>query len=191
LGYIQPDEYGTSDPTALSGLTNQTSGPFKKLLALELVDYFGKQIPMSLARNADKGLRALEQLLVTVKPMQNPATLPIGSGNEWYYRSNKFYPEPINDDGATRKNTTDVFQLDNNWIQWLANKSILSTVTYESDSGVVLTNESITDDTSTVTVSFIREGQFSVCAKATDELGNVTSNKVIYNAIDCQQNYYP
>ena len=34
LGYIQPEEYGVTDPTALSGLTNQTAGPFKKLLFL-------------------------------------------------------------------------------------------------------------------------------------------------------------
>lgn len=190
-GYIQPDEYGTSDPTALSGLTVQTAGPFKKLLAMELVDFFGKQVPISLKMNADKGLRALEQILVNVLPMQNPGTLPMGSGNEWDYRSDKFYPEPISDDGATYKNTTDVFQWNNVWVQWLDNKSCLDSVEYEVDSGVVLTNETFEDDTSSVTVSFTTVGQFTLCAKATDEAGNVTSQKIIYNVTDCLNNYYP
>ena len=70
-GYIQPTEHGQSDPNDYSGLTVQTAGPFKKLLAMELVDFFGKQIPMSLKGNADKGLRSLEQLLVNVLPMQS------------------------------------------------------------------------------------------------------------------------
>jgi len=190
-GYIQPLEYGASDPTALSGLTVQTAGPFKKLLAVELVTYFGKEAPMSLVMNAERGRRALEQVLVNALPMQMPGTLPIGSGNEWDYRSNKFYPEPNNDDGAINKNLTDVFQWDNSWAQWLENESVLDAVTYTTDSGVTLSNDSFEDETSTVTVSFIREGQFTVCATATDQAGNVTSKKVVYNVTKCINTYYP
>ena len=149
-GYIQPTEYGQSDPDDYSGLTVQTAGPFKKLLAMELVDFFGKQIPMSLKMNADKGLRSLEQLLVTVLPMQNPGTLPIGSGNEWDYRSDKFYPEPISDDGADYKYEDDVFQVPIDWTQWLAGLNTLATVTYEFDAGIVLTDEAIVDGISVV-----------------------------------------
>ena len=190
-GYIQPVVYGDSDPDDYSGLTSQTAGPFKKLLAMELVDFFGKQVPISLKMNADKGLRSLEQLLVTVLPMQNPGTLPIGSGNEWDYRSDKFYPEPISDDGAIYKDEDDVFQLPIDWTQWLADLATLSSVTYEFDAGVVLTDEAITDEASVVTVSFSTVGQFTLCAKATDTLGNVKSTKVIYNVIECNNNYYP
>lgn len=190
-GYVQPLVYGDSDPNDYSGLTNQTAGPFKKLLAMELVDFFGKQIPMSLKMNADKGLRALEQVLVNVNPTQNPGTLPIGSGNEWDYRSDKFYPEPISDDGAIYHYKTDVFPFYNDWSQWLAGEADLVTVEYEFDDGVVLSGEIIVDNTSTVTVSFLKVGQVFLCAKATDSNGNVTSEKVIYNVIDCNQNYYP
>tara|TARA_R110002096_G_scaffold6702_2_gene30569 strand:- start:208 stop:927 length:720 start_codon:yes stop_codon:yes gene_type:complete len=190
-GYVQPAEYGQSDPDDYSGLTNQTAGPFKKLLAMELVDFFGKQVPISLKMNADKGLRSLEQLLVNVLPMQNPGTLPIGSGNEWDYRSDKFYPEPISDDGAIYHNTTDVFQYAIDWSQWLAGANTLVTVEYEADVGIVLTNETIVDAISTVTVSFSTVGQFTLCSKATDSIGNVTSEKVIYNVTDCNNNYYP
>jgi len=190
-GYIQPVEYGTSDPNDYSGLTAQTAGPFKKLLAIELVDFFGKQVPISLKMNADKGLRSLEQLLVNVLPSQNPGTLPIGSGNEWDYRGDKFYPEPISDDDADYKYQSDVFQVPIDWTQWLAGLYTLSAVTYEFDDGIVLTDEAITDSMSIVTVSFSTAGQFTLCAKATNSDGDVKSEKVIYNVIKCSSNYYP
>lgn len=191
LGWIQPLEYGTSDPDDFSGLDVQTVGPFKKLLALEIVDYFGKIAPQSLHMNAAKGMRSLEQLLVNVRPMQNPATLPIGSGNEWDYRTDKFYPEPISDDGAIYKNTSDVFQLPIDWSAFLVGLFDLTSVTYEVDSGIVLTDKAITDDFSVVTVSFSKVGQFTLCAKATNSNGDVKTEKSIYNVIDCHQNIFP
>ena len=141
LGYIQPTNYGESDPDDFSGLSVQTAGPFKKLLALELVDYFGKAIPISLQTNANKGMRALEHLLVNVMPTQNPGTLPMGSGNDYDYRGDRFYPEPISDDGAIYKNTSDVFQLPIDWNAWLAGLYDLDSVTYKADSSVILTNQ--------------------------------------------------
>lgn len=191
LGWIQPLEYGTSDPDDFSGLSVQTVGPFKKLLALEIVDYFGKVAPITLQTNAANGMRSLEQLLVTVRPSQNPATLPIGSGNEWDYRTDKFYPEPISDDGAIYKNTSDVFQLPIDWTAWLAGLFDLTTVTYEFDTGIVLTDEVIVDDLSLVTVSFSKVGQFTLCARATNSNGDVITEKLIYNVLDCHQNVFP
>ena len=191
IGWIQPLEYGQSDPDDYSGLNAQTVGPFKKLLAIELVDYFGKQLPMALQINADKGMRSLEQLLVNVLPSQNPGTLPLGSGNEWDYRSDKFYPEPISDDGAIYKNTSDVFQLPIDWTAWLAGLYTLSSVTYEVSAGVVLTDKAITDKSSVATVSFTSQGQFTLCARATNSNSNVISKKFIYNVTDCNKNYYP
>ena len=191
IGWIQPLEYGQSDPDDYSGLSLQTIGPLKKLLALELVDYFGKQPPMTLQVNADKGMRSLEQLLVNVLPSQNPGTLPIGSGNEWDYRSDKFYPEPISDDGAIYKNTTDVFQLPIDWTAWLAGLFTLVSVEYEVDAGIILTDTAIVDETSVVTVSFSKVGQVTLCAKATNSNGDVVSEKIIYNVTDCNKNYYP
>ena len=182
LGYIQPEEYGVTDPTALSGLTNQTAGPFKKLLAVELVVFFGKQIPISLKMNADKGLRALEQVLVNVEPMQNPGTLPTGSGNNYNHLDYHFYPEPMS---GINKDKADVFQWDNDWTQWLANESIVAAVTYEVTNGAVLTSKTFDDETSTVTVSFDSVGRFTLCAKATDQRGNVASKSVTYNVTDC------
>ena len=190
-GYIQPVDYGTSDANDYSGLTSQTAGAFKKLLALELVNYFGKVVPMSLQRNADNGMRSLEQLLVNVMPSQNPGTLPFGSGNDYDYRSDRFYPEPISDDGAIYKNTSDIFQLPIDWAAWLAGLYTLSTVTYEADASIVLTSEAIEDSISVVTVSFTKQGQYTLCAKATNSNGDTTTEKVIYNVIDCKQNYYP
>lgn len=191
VGWIQPLEYGQSDPDDVSGLTFQSVGPFKKLLAKEIVTYFGKQLPQSLYDNANEGLRSLEHLLVHIKPTQNPSTLPIGSGNEWDYRYDKFFPEPISDDGAEYRFLTDVFQKDISWVQWLASVDTIASVTYEFDAGVVITNESFTDDTSTATISFERIGQFTVCATATSLGGNVKSVKFLYNVTKCLDNYYP
>lgn len=191
IGWVQPLEYGQSDPNDYSGLNVQTIGPFKKLLALELVDYFGKVAPMSLQINADKGMRSLEQLLVNVNPSQNPGTLPIGSGNEWDYRSDKFYPEPISDDNAIYKNTSDVFQLPIDWSAFLIGEFTLDSVTYKVDAGIVLADEAIVDETSVVTVSFSKQGQFTLCARGTNSNGDVDNIKVIYNVTDCDKNYYP
>lgn len=186
VGWIQPLEYGKSDSNDYSGLDAQTAGPFKKLLALELVDYFGKTAPPSLYSNADKGMRSLEQLLVSVSPTQNPGTLPMGSGNDYNYLGDRFYPEPTSDDNAINKNTTDVFQLPIDWTAWLAGVFTLASVEYEVDSGIVLTNASVIDETSVVTVSFLRVGQFSLCAKATNSNGDVMTEKLIYNVTNCK-----
>ena len=191
IGWIQPLEYGTSDPDDFSGLSALTVGPFKKLLALELVTFFGKIAPLSLEKNAKNGMRSLEQLLVNVMPLQNPATLPIGSGNEWDYRTDKFYPEPISDDGAIYKNTSDVFQLPIDWAAWLAGLFDLTSVTYEFDSGIVLTDEAIDGTISVVTVSFSKVGQFTLCARAINSNGDAITEKVIYNVLDCKQDFLP
>ena len=192
-GYIQPSAYGDSDPNDYSGLTAQTAGPFKKLLAMELVDFFGKEVPISLKMNADKGLRALEQLLVVVNPMQNPGTLPMGSGNDYDYRGSRFYPEPVSDDSGVYRYKSDVFQLPLSWVQWLAGVNTLASVDYEFDDGVLLGNESIDTDngSSNATVSFYKVGQFTLCAKATDDQGNTKTEKFIYNVTECAKNYYP
>lgn len=191
LGYIQPLAYGDSDPNDYSGLTNQTAGAFKKLLARELVDYFGKAIPISLHTNAERGMRSLEQILVNVMPSQNPATLPIGSGNERDYRNDKFYQEPTSDDGAISHNLTDVFQLPIEWASWLAGLFDLVSVEYEADAGITLANSVITGTMSVTTVSFSQKGQFTLCAKATNSNGDVQSERIVYNVTDCNKTYYP
>ena len=84
-----------------------------------------------------------------------------------------------------------MFPFYKDWSQWLAGAATLVSVEYDVDAGVVLSNEIIVDNTSTVTVSFSTVGQFTLCAKATDSGGNVKSVKVIYNVIKCKNNYYP
>lgn len=93
-GYIIPAEYGDSDFNDDSGLTDWMAGPFKKLLAIELLLQFGKPLTQTLMKIADEGRRSLEHALVNVPVAQNPGTLPKGSGNEWAYRDDKFYNEP-------------------------------------------------------------------------------------------------
>lgn len=184
-GYIQPMEYGTSDFNDFSGLTAEMAGPIKKMLAREILTNFGKPITNELNMIYNDGLKRLEDLLVEVGPAQNPATLPIGSGNEWDYRSNKFYNEPNNDDGAINYDKEDVFKLPIDWSSWLADISTLTSVTYEADSGINLTDEVITDTMSQVTISFNSAGQFTLCVKATNSQGDVKTERFVYNANDC------
>lgn len=185
VGWFQPSEYGQSDPNDLSGLDPQTAGPFKKLLAKEVVDYFGKQMPVILQTNADKGLRSLEQLLVNVGKMQNPATLPIGSGNQYRNNDIRFYPEPDNDDGAINKNINDVFQLPIDWSSFLVGLFTLDSVEYNADSGITLANEAIVDDKSAVTLSFSRVGQFTLCVIGSNSNGDKQSISIKYNVKEC------
>lgn len=184
-GYIQPAEYGTSDPNDYSGLTAELAGPMKKMLALELVNYFGKDVPASLAAIAAQGMRSMEQLLVTVDNAQNPATLPIGSGNEYDYRSDKFYAEPTTDDGGMNFYLDEVTQLPIDWSSWLQDETLVS-VTYDADSSLNLTNEAIEENTSVVTVSFLREGQFTMCALAEKTDGEKKEQKFVFNVTKCR-----
>lgn len=195
LGYVQPSEYGQSDPNDFSGLTAPMAGPLKKVMAIQLAPFFAKSIPPELAVIADNGMRSLEQLLVNVGNSQNPATLPIGSGNEWDYRSDKFYREPNNDDGAINYYSNEVFGITEDWSTWLALSGghTLTSVTYDTDSGVNITNESIVDNVSSATVSFNSVGQFQVCIIATNSNGDVKNKRIVYNSIDCKQvtPYFP
>lgn len=190
-GYIQPIEYGQSDPNDFSGLTAEMAGPMKKLLAVQLVTFFGKEVPATLYRIAEDGMRSLEQLLVNVGDMQNPATLPIGSGNEYDYRSDKFYREPNNNDDAENYYQNEVFQLPIDWSSWLADVYTLDSVTYEYDSGLIISNESLVDNISVATIGFSAKGQFTLCVVATNSNGDIKNERFVYNSIDCRQPYYP
>lgn len=184
LGYIQPVEYGASSPNDYSGLTPELAGPMKKMLAVELVTFFGREVTPTLSAIARSGMKSMEMLLVKIDDMQNPATLPIGSGNEWDYRSDKFYPENTNDDGATDYFESDVFQLPIDWSSYVEDSELVS-VTYDAQAGIVLSNEAVTDSISTVTISFSQRGQFTLCVTAEKLNGDKTTEKYIYNSKAC------
>jgi hypothetical protein len=183
-GYIQPLNYGESDPNDDSGLTPEMAGPVKKSLLAEFCSYFGKEVPMAVARTSADGMRALEQLLVHVAPSQNPATLPIGSGNEWQTETRKFYPEPISDDNPEYYYAGDSFKLKIDWSAWLDGET-LSTVVYSAKGSVSLSNESVVVNNSEVTVAFTGAGQSEVCATATNSSGLAKVQKYIYAVSNC------
>lgn len=185
-GYLQPTEYGLSDPNDLSGISIKIAGPFKKMLAVQLATAFGKEVPPTLAAIARSAERDMEMFLVEVAGAQNPATLPIGSGNEWGYRSNKFYLEPNNDDGAVNKYENEIFNLNLSWVSFVGSDELAS-VTYENDSGINISSPSIDVDgsTSVATLSFNSRGQFQLCATATSSTGLVETRRFVYNAVEC------
>lgn len=63
-------------------------------LALRLsAQFLDVQVPSSLIISAQAGKRAIAKIAVSVGAADYPAILPIGSGNEWDYETNHFYPE--------------------------------------------------------------------------------------------------
>lgn len=183
MKYSQPLEYGMSDPNDYSGLSASLVGAVKKILALELVTFFGKEAPASLVNNYQDGLRSIEHQVVHVGNMVNPSTLPIGSGNEYNYYSPKFYLEPNTDDGADNYFITDKFQLESNLNPWLDGED-LTTVTYTAHTGIVITNDSFADGKVVATISFNDVGQFTLC-RTVDTATRSMTEKFIYNVIEC------
>lgn len=189
IPYIQPLEYGTSDPDDTSGLTVEMAGPVKKSFLEELCSYYGKQIPNSVLKTANSGMRALENLLVEVAPAQNPATLPIGTGNEWDYRSNKYYPEPSSDEFPDYVTTGDSFVLPIDWSSWLADEELVS-VEYEADNIITLSEESIDSPYSNVKLTFSQDGVSVLCATATKGVApndEKLTQRYTYDSRDCRQ----
>ena len=190
-GYSQPLEYGTSDPSDDSTITQPMAGPIKKLLAVQLLTHFGKQITPELARISMDGMRSLEHLLVNVGPADNPATLPIGSGNEYDYRSNKFYPEPVSDDDAEEYTLEETTLVTIDWSAWLEGEA-LSSVEYEVTEGIVVSGEQIADSVSTALISFSKKGRMNMCVKATSSASRVKTQQFRYFVVDClpSESYY-
>ena len=187
IGWAYPSDYGLSDPADNSGLAIEMAGPFKKLLALQVVEFFGKQPTQILVKIASDGMRTLEQLLVNVPDAQNPPTLPFGSGNEWDYRDRKFYNEPADNHGASYVFKGDILNYDEDFSQWVGDEALDSAVWEVQDSGLSIANESFTDSVASAQLTFDKTGGFTVCitvtkTNSTDKL-TVRKNFIIE---DCQ-----
>lgn len=189
IPYVQPTEYGKSDPDDTSGLTPEMAGPVKKSFLEELCAYFGKPIPQSVLKTAHSGMRALENLLVNVEPSQNPATLPIGSGNEWDYRSDKFYPEPNSDEHPENAEVGEYYFLTIDWSSFILDDE-LTAVTYDVDSSITLSEESIESPYSTVKLTFVTSGTTELCVTGTKG-ESPTDERIIknftYSIADCRR----
>ena len=167
LQWQAPAEYGNSDPADNSGLTPQMAGPFKKLLMSEIVLAFGREITPTLDRIASNGMRALENIVVSVPTANNPGTLPFGSGNEWDYNDRKFYSEPAVNNNAYYGIEGDVYNYTEDFAQWLINEELV-TVTWDiGGSGMSIANETFTETEASAELTFNRAGGYTVCITAT------------------------
>lgn len=167
IGWQYPAEYGGSDPADNSGLSITYAGAFKKLLAVQLVEFFGKQISPMLARLASEAERSLEQSIVMVDDALPPATLPFGSGNEQNYRDRKFYTEPPLNQGSTNVFKNDVLNYSEDFSAWLVDETLVSVVWNTEDTGITIANESFDDDTATAQLTFAQIGGYTICITAT------------------------
>jgi hypothetical protein len=167
IGWQYPTDYGTSDTADNSGLAIQLAGPFKKLLAYQLVEFYGKQPTQILVNLASSGMRSLEQSLITVDDALNPATLPFGSGNEDDYRDRKFYSEPPNNNGASNVFKSDVLNYTEDFAAWVLDET-LATVVWEAEgTGITIASETIGDSTASAELTFDQVGGYTVCITAT------------------------
>lgn len=167
IGWQYPNNYGESDPADNSGLPVEYAGPFKKILALQLVEFFGKQVTPMLAQLASAGMKSLEQSIVTVDDAQTPATLPFGSGNEQDYRDRTFYSEPPDNRGATNVFKNNVLNYTEDFSAWLVDETLVSVVWTTEDTGIVITNDVFSDTTATAELAFNQVGGYAICVTAT------------------------
>jgi len=188
-GWNQPSTYGESGANDISGVVPAVAGALKKLLALELSTAFGKMIPPSLAVTASEGMRAIENMLVTVPDAQFSSTLPRGSGNHWGYRDREYYPEPADNFEAIYVIKDDVLNHLKSFVQWLDGETLVS-ATWElanNSSAITIASQSITDDTASAELTFIRSGGYTVNITATKtnstDRYTVTQNFVVRDAV--------
>ena len=90
VGYLQPEQYGTSTGSDDSGVDISLVGPLKIILSGYIASQFGKQYDPGKLQFASDMLSAQ---LVKVNGTKYPVTMPFGSGNydgynfgENYYR---------------------------------------------------------------------------------------------------------
>ena len=171
LNWQNPSSYGYSDPADNSGLTAQMAGPFKTILSTYLLDAFGKQITANMADKAARAMRTLQQITVVAPDVQNPPTLPFGSGNEWDYNDRRFYGEPAKTNGAiyvykgqTLNYLRDLTQNPN----WLVDATIETAVWEVQDNGnVTIENIAINDTSTSADITFNETGGYTICIKLT------------------------
>ena len=89
LGFTEitnPSDLITVPVGAIGGVTS--------LLAVRLSSTFNAIVSQGLAQAAQTGLSALYKLGLTIKPSQQPCTLPVGSGNyeSGSYSNDTFFP---------------------------------------------------------------------------------------------------
>ncbi len=167
IGWQQSSEYGLSDPADNSGLTPQMAGPFKKLLMRELVLAFGRETTQTLEIIASKGMRALENIVVSVPDAQNPATLPLGSGNEWNRNDRRFYNEPAINNDAYYGFEGDIYNYSHDFSQWLVDEELVGVVWSIENSGITIASEAFTTTIASAELTFVRSGGYTLCITAT------------------------
>lgn len=177
LGWIQPSEYGASDPNDNSGLSAGLAGPFKKVLAIELLSYFGKQATDVLVIMSRDAMSTLEQYAVVVPKAQFDSTLPIGSGNEYDNSwGSVFYNTPL-DSSAEVYIKGEVVTYNIDLSSFVIDEGLSSVVWDNSNDGIVIGNESYTDSIASAEIYFNVAGEYFICVTAAKT--NSTEKKVI------------
>jgi hypothetical protein len=187
IGWQYPTDYGASDTADNSGLPIEFAGPFKKLLAFQLVEFYGKQPSQVLVSLASEGMKSLEQSIVIVGDALPPATLPFGSGNEQDYRDRKFYAEPPNNRGASDVFKLDVLNYDEDFSAWLVDETLVTVVWETKDTGITIANDTFTDTVASAQLSFMQTGGYTICIQVTKtnstDVYSVNKNFVIHECL--------
>ena len=183
IGWQYPSTYGGSTQNDTSGLSFATAGAFKKILAVELLPAFAKQITPELLKLYNDAMRTIEKYCVSVPEAQFPGTLPIGSGSEYGISDNKFSYTPAVNNDAIYVYKDDVLNVDYDFSTWLIDSS-LSTVTWTAEnSNLTIASESATTTVASAQVTFNSVGSCIVYITATNDTTTdqitVTKNFII------------
>lgn len=191
VNWQYPSEYGISDPNDTSGLTTEMAGAFKSVLALRLLDLFGKQATPTLAERANKGMRTLEQITVSVASSEPPSTLPFGSGNEWDYRDQRFYPEPAANNDATYVFLDDILNYTEDFSAWVIDEELESAEWQVTNGDIDIQNVTFDTNSTSAQLTFTNLGGFTLCitvtkTNSTDKF-SVQKNFIVR---DCERQNY-
>lgn len=147
INWQSPLEYGSSDPADNSGLVPAIAGGFSSVLALRLLDLFGKPVTQTLMMRAEQGHRSLEHYGVRRMSAYMPSTLPRGSGNTGVDQyDNQFYKVPPASGETALVGESRLVTYD--FSDWLLDETLMSVVWSVIDGNISITDD-IIDDTET------------------------------------------
>lgn len=94
IGYALPDPVLGSGLDDASGLPDGAVQTVVANLAVRLAAVYGKELSQDTRNTAKQGLDVLLGQAATPRPVDFPATLPLGAGNKPWRGGNPFFPPP-------------------------------------------------------------------------------------------------
>lgn len=138
-----------SDPDDESGIYPWAISGVIAYLAKSLVEYFGKEVPASLAAKSRYGLNIIKGKTVQLRSQQYPNRMPIGSGNhfrEQGYISRFYRPAYPGRDQPTDIILDEIIDLVSDFTRDLDDDQTLDSYTIAVEGDITLVSDSLTNN---------------------------------------------